>query len=118
VASAACYLFVAVIKVRAGYDDSLDVFGIHGVGGIVGAILTGVLAAPSLGGTGFIVEAGTMGAQVWAQILGVLVTVVWSGVGSLVILYIVKAVTGLRVREETEREGLDVAEHGERAYAA
>ena len=115
-ASIACYFFVTTIKHRLGYDDSLDVFGIHGVGGIIGAIGTGILAAPSLGGTGFIAEGGTMGAQLYAQILGVVITIVWSAVVSIVALYIVKATIGLRVKEEAEREGLDLTSHGERAY--
>ena len=116
VASIACYFFVTTIKHRLGYDDSLDVFGIHGVGGIIGAIGTGILAAPSLGGTGFIAEGGTMGAQLYAQILGVVITIVWSAVVSIVALYIVKATVGLRVKEDAEREGLDLTSHGERAY--
>jgi Amt family ammonium transporter len=117
VAAAVCYFFVSTVKIRLGYDDSLDVFGIHGVGGIVGAIGTGIVCAPSLGGTGFLVESGTMAGQVWAQIQGVVITILWSGIGSLVLLYVVKAITGLRVREEVEREGLDLASHGERAYS-
>ena len=116
VASAACYYFVAVVKNKFGYDDSLDVFGVHGVGGIVGAIGTGILCAPSLGGTGFVVEAGTMGAQVAAQIKAVLITIVYSGIGSAVLLYIVKAVVGLRVPNDDERQGLDLTSHGEQAY--
>jgi len=115
-ASATCYVFVTGIKHRLGYDDSLDVFGVHGVGGIVGAIGTGILCAPSLGGTGFVVAAGTMGAQVLAQIKAVGVTILWSGIVSLVALLIVRAVIGLRVTEEAEREGLDLTSHGERAY--
>lgn len=115
-AAIACFFFVTTIKHKLGYDDSLDVFGVHGIGGIVGAIGTGILAAPSLGGTGFVAEGGTMGAQVYAQILGVAITIVWSGVVSLVALYICKAVTGLRVKEDEEREGLDLTSHGERAY--
>jgi ammonium transporter, Amt family len=114
-ASAVCYFFVATVKHRFGYDDSLDVFGIHGVGGIVGAIGTGVLAAPGLGGT--FGDDFAMGAQVWIQIQAVVITILWSGIGSLVLLYVVKAITGLRVTEELEREGLDVASHGERAYS-
>jgi Amt family ammonium transporter len=116
VAAIACFYFVTSVKHKLGYDDSLDVFGIHGIGGIIGAIGTGILAAPSLGGTGFIAEGGTMGAQVYAQVLGVVITIVWSGVVSLIALYICKAVTGLRVKEEEEREGLDLVSHGERAY--
>lgn len=115
-AAIACFFFVTTVKHKMGYDDSLDVFGVHGVGGIIGAIGTGILAAPSLGGTGFIAEGGTMGAQVWAQILGVVITIIWSGVVSFVALYICKAVTGLRVKEDEEREGLDLVSHGERAY--
>ena len=118
VAAIICYFFVSTVKVKGGYDDSLDVFGIHGVGGIVGAIGTGILCAPSLGGTGFVAEAGTMGAQLYAQIVAVLITIVWSGVGSAVILFIVKAVVGLRVAEEEERIGLDLSSHGEAAYHA
>lgn len=116
VVSPVCYFFVSTVKSKFGYDDSLDVFGVHGIGGIVGAILTGVLCAPSLGGTGFVVEAGTMGAQVFAQFKAVAVTIIWSGVGSFVLLYIVKAVVGLRAKEEDERQGLDLSSHGESAY--
>ena len=116
VASIACYFFVSTIKHKLKYDDSLDVFGIHGIGGIVGAIGTGILCAPSLGGTGFVAEGGTMGAQLYAQILGVVITIIWSAVVSLIALYIVKATVGLRVKEDAEREGLDLTSHGERAY--
>ena len=115
-ASIACYFFVTTVKHKLGYDDSLDVFGVHGVGGIIGAIGTGILCAPSLGGTGFVVEAGTMGAQVAAQAKGVAVTIVWSAVVSVIALLIVKALVGLRVKEDEEREGLDLTSHGERAY--
>ncbi|OCW57491.1 ammonia channel protein [Hoeflea olei] len=111
-----CYFFVSKVKAQFGYDDSLDVFGVHGIGGIVGAIGTGILCAPALGGTGFVVEAGTMAAQVMAQVKAVAITIVWSGVGSLVLLYIVKAIIGLRVSVEDERQGLDLASHGEAAY--
>ena len=113
-----CYFFVTTIKSKFGYDDSLDVFGVHGVGGIVGAIGTGILCAPALGGTGYVVEAGTMGAQVLAQIQAVLLTVVWSGVGSAVLILITKAITGIRASNDAEREGLDLASHGESAYHA
>ncbi len=116
VVSPVCYFFVTTVKAKFKYDDSLDVFGVHGVGGILGAIGTGILCAPSLGGTGFLVEAGTMGAQVATQIKAVLVTLVWSGVGSLILLYIVKAITGLRVSTDDERQGLDLTAHGESAY--
>ncbi|WP_425416631.1 ammonium transporter [Oricola indica] len=113
-----CYFFVTTIKSKFGYDDSLDVFGVHGVGGIVGAIGTGILCAPFLGGTGYVVEAGTMGAQVLAQVQAVLLTVVWSGVGSAVLILITKAITGIRASSDAEREGLDLASHGESAYHA
>ena len=113
-----CYFSVTTIKSKFGYDDSLDVFGVHGVGGIVGAIATGILCAPFLGGTGYVVEAGTMGAQVLAQVQAVLLTVVWSGVGSAVLILITKAITGIRASSDAEREGLDLASHGESAYHA
>ncbi|RDW13828.1 ammonia channel protein [Paracoccus thiocyanatus] len=118
-----CMWFVISLKARLGVDESLDVFGIHGVGGIVGAILTGVFAAPSLGGSGIYdyatesVAAGyDMPGQVMVQALGVIVAAAWSGVVSFVALMIVKAVIGLRVRETDERQGLDIATHGESAY--
>jgi len=113
-ASIVCFFFVTTVKNSFGYDDSLDVFGIHGVGGIVGAIATGILVSPSLGGTG--VADYAMGHQLWVQIEGVLFTVVWSGVGSAILYKIVDVIVGLRVRKEVESEGLDIVEHGERAY--
>ncbi|MGO4851990.1 ammonium transporter [Phaeovulum sp. W22_SRMD_FR3] len=116
VASAVCYFFVSVVKNKFGYDDSLDVFGVHGVGGIIGAIGTGILTSPSFGGVGYEAFAGSMGAQVIVQIKAVAITIVWSGIGSLILLYITKAITGLRVDVETERRGLDLASHGESAY--
>jgi len=115
IASVICYYFVAVVKHKLGYDDSLDVFGIHGVGGIVGAIGTGVFASSSLGGIGF-AEGVTMGGQVYSQIVAVLITLVYGGVVSFILYKIVGAITGLRVKEEEEREGLDLSSHGERAY--
>jgi Amt family ammonium transporter len=104
------------------YDDSLDVFGVHGVGGIVGALLTGVFVNPALGGSGVYdyaadaVAAYSFSGQMTSQLWGILLTIVWSGVVSLVALYIIKATIGLRVSEQEEREGLDVTTHGERAY--
>ncbi|MCM2338429.1 MAG: ammonium transporter [Lysobacter sp.] len=95
-------------------DDSLDVFGVHGVGGIVGALLTGVFTAPSLGGTG--AADFSIAHQVGVQALGVGITVLWSGVVSLLAFALVKALVGLRVPEESEREGLDITSHGEAAY--
>ncbi len=117
IVSPVCFFFVTSIKRKFNYDDSLDVFGIHGIGGIVGAIMTGVLCIPAFGGTGIVyAEDGTMIGQVIVQIKAVLVTVVWSGIGSLVLIYIVKAIIGIRVPEDAEREGLDLTSHGERAY--
>lgn len=114
VAAVICFWAVVWLKVKLGYDDSLDVFGVHGVGGIVGAIGTGVVASSSLGG--FPLAGYEMGTQVSNQIWGVLTCIVWSGVVSFISLMIVKAVIGLRVPEAAEREGLDVTTHGERAY--
>ena len=117
-----CMFFVSAIKNAFGYDDALDVFGVHCIGGIIGAIGTGILAAPFLGGTGvFDYTAGKVGdydlaAQVIIQAKTVALTLVWSGVGSLVIFTILKAVVGLRLDTDQEREGLDLVDHGERAY--
>jgi Amt family ammonium transporter len=124
VVSPICYLFVSTIKNRLKYDDTLDVFGVHGVGGIVGAIATGIVADPALGGQGFfdytvfpaVVGEYDMAAQVVTQIKAVLVTVAWSGVGSAALFAALKYTVGLRPSEDAEREGLDLAEHGERAY--
>jgi len=114
VASLICYYAVSFLKPRLGYDDSLDAFGIHGIGGMVGAIGTGIVYQPMFGGPG---DGSTaMGAQVITQIIGVLVTIGWAGIGTAIAMYIAKLVTGLRVTEEVEREGLDLGEHGERAY--
>lgn len=107
---------VTKLKGALGYDDSLDVFGVHGLSGIWGAIGTGVLMAPGLGGVGY-AEGVTMGGQVSSQIIAVVVTLVWTGIASVIIYKIVDAVVGLRVSEEYEREGLDTTEHGERAYS-
>lgn len=112
--SAVCYFFVAKVKMKFGYDDSLDAFGIHGIGGIVGAIGTAVVYQPFLAGPG---DGSTpLGAQLWVQIFSVLVTIAWAGLGTLIAAYAVKLTIGLRVDEETEVDGLDIAEHGERAY--
>lgn len=108
-----CYLSVTVLKQRLGYDDSLDVFGLHGVGGMIGAVLTGVFCMPSLGG---LVPDVSMGEQVVAQIKGVLFTTVYCFAVSWVILKVVKAVMGLRAHDSVEEMGLDLAEHNERAY--
>lgn len=114
VAAIVCYIFVAVVKPKLGYDDSLDAFGIHGVGGIVGAIGTGIVYAPSLGGPGG--DDFEIGAQLVTQVLAVGTTIVWAAVGTAIAIYAAKALTGLRVSAEVEREGLDIGEHGERAY--
>ena len=122
IVSPVCFLFVSKVKSMFGYDDSLDVFGVHGVGGIIGAIGTGVVVSPALGGTGVYdyvankVGSYDMLTQVTSQAWGVGLTVVWSAVVAFVAYKIVDLVVGLRVSEEVEREGLDTAEHGERAY--
>ncbi|WP_283176432.1 ammonium transporter [Gemmobacter sp. 24YEA27] len=116
IASAAAYYFVAVVKVKLGYDDSLDVFGIHGIGGIVGAVGAGIFAAPSLGGQGY-PEGRGMGEQVYYQIAAVGITILYCAVLSFILYKVVGVLTGgLRVKEEAEREGLDLTSHGERAY--
>ncbi len=107
---------VISLKKMLGYDDSLDVFGVHGIAGIVGAIGIGILASPSLGGTGFGSGNETIGAQLITQIISVGFTLVYTGVLSYVILKIVDMIVGLRVSEESETEGLDTTEHGESAY--
>jgi len=123
VSGVVCLWGVSGLKRMLGADDSLDVFGVHGVGGIVGALLTGVFASPALGGSGIFDYVAnkaspdySIGAQVWVQLQGVLVTVVWSAVVSFIAYKIVDMLVGLRVPEEEEREGLDIASHGESAY--
>lgn len=115
IAGVLCFWACTKIKSAFGYDDSLDVFGVHGVGGIVGAIGAGIFAAPGLGGGGF-AEGVTMGSQLFVQIEGVVITIVWSGVVSLILFKIIDGVIGLRVPEDEEREGLDSTQHGESAY--
>ena len=109
----ACMWFVVTMKTRIGIDDSLDVFGIHGLGGIIGAVLTGVFVAPALGGQGVEVS---MGVQLYVQVLGVVIAVVWSAVVSFAAIHLVKATIGLRVPTSDERQGLDLTTHGENAY--
>ncbi|HQS98696.1 MAG: ammonia channel protein [Hydrogenophilales bacterium 16-64-46] len=116
VAGVICLWGVTSLKKMLGYDDSLDVFGIHGIGGIVGAIGTGIFVSPALGGVG--VDGYAMGSQVITQATGVIITIVWSGVVSFVAFKLIDMTMGLRVSEEQEREGLDTASHGERAYSA
>ena len=113
-AAGVCYFFVSAVKNRCGYDDSLDVFGIHGIGGIVGAIGTGVLTAPGLGGTGG--PDFSIATQVVIQAKAVLITILWCGVGSAVLFKLVDMVIGLRVERDAERLGLDLSSHGESAY--
>ncbi|MFP3516124.1 ammonium transporter [Pseudomonas sp. SIMBA_077] len=108
-----CFFCATSLKRKLGYDDSLDAFGVHGIGGIVGAILTGVFAAPALGGFGSVTDIGT---QVWIQFKGVAFTVVYTAIVTYVILKVLDAVMGLRVNEEEESVGLDLALHNERGY--
>jgi Amt family ammonium transporter len=126
IVSPVCFLFCSSVKSALGYDDSLDVFGVHCVGGIIGAIATGILVNPDFGGTGipdYVTKPGelttsayVMSAQVLAQAKNVGLTLLWSGTGSLIIFKLVDLVIGLRPAEEKEREGLDITDHGERAY--
>jgi Amt family ammonium transporter len=123
IAGLVCLWGVSGLKRMLGADDSLDVFGVHGVGGIVGALLTGVFAAPSLGGTGifdYVANAASpdysIGGQVWIQFQAVATTIVWSAVVSYIAYKLVDMIIGLRVSEEDEREGLDISSHGESAY--
>jgi Amt family ammonium transporter len=126
IAGFACLWGVNGLKKMLGADDSLDVFGVHGIGGILGALLTGVFNSPSLGGPGYVVDWVTatavtaadysIAAQVWTQAKAVFITVIWSGVVSFIAYKIVDLTIGLRVSEEDEREGLDIASHGETAY--
>jgi Amt family ammonium transporter len=123
IAGIVCYVFCTAVKNALGYDDALDVFGVHCVGGITGAILTGVLVNPALGGTGIVDYAAAgkiaeyvFSTQVLAQIKAVVVTILWSGIGSAIIYKVVDLLVGLRVSSEAEREGLDLTDHGERAY--
>lgn len=114
IVSPVCFFFVTSVKNGLGYDDSLDVFGVHGIGGIIGAIGTGILVSPALGGTG--VADYAMGHQVFVQIKAVVVTLLWTGIGSFIIFKVIDLIVGLRVPVEAEREGLDITSHGESAY--
>ena len=133
VAGAICFFFCTAVKSALGYDDTLDVFGVHAVGGLVGAIGTGIVAAPFYGGTGIVdytkcvIKDGILSAdcpvgdydiaaQVIIQAKNAAITLGWSAVGSLIVYLIISVIVGLRVSEEKEREGLDISEHGERAY--
>jgi Amt family ammonium transporter len=126
IAGFACLWGVNGLKKLLGADDSLDVFGVHGVGGIIGALLTGVFNSPSLGGPSAVADwttvamvapdAYSIAGQVWIQAKAVLITIVWSGVVSFIAFKVVDLTIGLRVSEEDEREGLDITSHGETAY--
>ncbi len=122
VAGVVCLWAVTGLKKAMGYDDSLDVFGVHAIGGMIGAIGTGIVVSPKLGGSGvFDYATGkvgdfVMGDQVISQLWGVGTVVIWSGVASFVLFKLIDLVIGLRVTEEAEREGLDIASHGEKAY--
>jgi Amt family ammonium transporter len=130
-AGVVCFFFCTAIKSALGYDDTLDVFGIHAVAGILGAILTGILVNPEYGGAGIVdytscakdgdittcdAAAYDMMTQLMAQTKAVLVAIAWSAIGSLLVYIVIAVIFGLRVSEEKEREGLDISEHGERAY--
>ncbi|NIJ34510.1 Amt family ammonium transporter [Sphingomonas oligoaromativorans] len=114
VASVICFYAVSVLKPKLGYDDALDAFGVHGIGGMIGAIGTGIVYSPSLGGPGK--APYDMAHQLLVQFETVVTTIVWTSIGTVIAIFIAKAVTGLRVSPEVEREGLDLGEHGERAY--
>ncbi len=122
IAGAVCLWAVVWLKAKLGYDDSLDVFGVHGIGGILGALGTGIFASPSLGGTSWYdyvangAGAFSMSGQLTSQLWAVAVSIVWSGIVAFIGFKIVDLVIGLRVNEEHEREGLDETQHGERAY--
>jgi Amt family ammonium transporter len=120
-----CYFFVSFVKNKFKYDDTLDVFGVHCIGGIFGALATAIVAAPSLGGQGVIdytvfpsKAAATydIGGQLVIQAEAVILTLLWSGIGSAILYFVIDKIFGLRPTEESEREGLDITEHGERAY--
>ena len=114
IAAVACYFFVTQVKNMFRYDDSLDVFGVHGVGGIVGALLTGVFSSASLGGIKG--DGYSIGAQVWVQLQAVMITAVWTAVVSFLLFKLIDMTIGLRVDADSERQGLDQTAHGESAY--
>jgi Amt family ammonium transporter len=113
-AAVICFFAVTKLKAKMGYDDALDAFGVHGIGGMVGAIGTGIVYSSALGGPAG--EDWVMADQLKTQVLAVLTTIAWASVGTVISIYVAKALTGLRVAPDAEREGLDLAEHGERAY--
>jgi Amt family ammonium transporter len=111
-----CFYASTVLKHAFGYDDSLDVFGIHAVGGIIGAILTGVFCAESLGGAGFGGDITSISSQVTVQCIGVGATMIYTGIVSAIILKVLDQIMDIRVSEDQEMEGLDIALHNERGY--
>ncbi len=114
-AGVVCFWFVGLIKGTMKIDDSLDVFAVHGVGGITGSLLLAVFASESFGGVGYAEGAG-MASQLWIQLKAVAIVAVWSAVATLIIGYMVSMVLPMRVSEDAERDGLDIASHGERAW--
>ncbi len=127
IVSPICWFFVTTVKNKFKYDDTLDVFGVHCIGGIVGALGTAIVAAPALGGQGYFdytvfpavavtPEAYSISKQLWIQFQAVAITLLWSGIGSAVLYFIIDKTIGLRLSEDEEREGLDLSDHGERAY--
>jgi Amt family ammonium transporter len=115
-AGVGCFYSATRLKRAFGYDDSLDVFGVHAVGGIIGALLAGVFAATTLGGSGFADGVNSISDQVFNQAVGIMVTLVYSGSLSFIILKVIDIVMGLRVTTEEEEEGLDLSSHDERGY--
>jgi Amt family ammonium transporter len=111
-----CFFGATTLKRKLGYDDSLDAFGVHGIGGIVGAILTGVFAADTLGGTGFKVAEKSIMAQVGVQAYGVIATIIYTAIATFIILKVIDVIMGLRVSEDQEVEGLDITLHDEKGY--
>ena len=116
VAGVGCFFAATTLKRSAGYDDSLDVFGVHAVGGIIGALGVGILCATQFGGAGFGDGNESISAQLGAQSIGVIATIIYTGICSFIILKVVDVIVGLRVDEEQESEVLDLALHNERGY--
>jgi Amt family ammonium transporter len=114
-ASVVCFVAVDLVKHRLKIDDSLDVFAVHGVGGILGTLLVAFLASPALGGVGY-GAGGSMGAQALTQVIGVAAVCAWSAIATLVLLFVIRRLTGLRVDDNEIEEGLDFTYHGERGY--
>jgi Amt family ammonium transporter len=108
-----CFFAATSMKRALGYDDSLDAFGVHGVGGMVGALLTGVFAAPALGGYA---EVASIGGQLWIQFVSVIATIAYSAVGSFILLKVIDLIVGLRVTDDEEVTGLDITQHNEKGY--